>query len=136
MYSNINTIESDKIKSIRSTYPNYLASFFHYGTLEVLTEGDANLMGHNIIEFVDRPELTVESINSLLSGKVVLEERVHNKYLQNILAKFPELSGMERKAAIKRYLEEYEMQIKKEYQASLDPETRQDIEELYREYYK
>lgn len=136
MFSNINTIEADKIKNIRSSYPNFLASFFHFGTLEVLTEGDQNLMGHNIIEYVDQPEDTVENINALLSGKIVLEEHIHNKYLQNILTKFPNLTGEERKMAIKKYLTEYELQIKKEYQSSQDSEIRRDIEEIYTEYYK
>lgn len=136
LFSDINTIDSEKIKNIRSTYPNFIASFFHYGTIEVLTEGDQELLGHNQIEFVDQPERTVEDINALLSGKVVLEEHVHNQYLRNIIAKFPELSGPERKAAIRKYLGDYELQIKKEYQETSNPETKRDIEEIYAEYYK
>jgi hypothetical protein len=38
-------------------------------------------MGHNIMEFVDQPERTVENINSLFAGTVEIEERVHNAYL-------------------------------------------------------
>lgn len=72
----------------------------------------------------------------LLSGKIVLEEHVHNRYLQDIFAKFPDLTGEERKSAIKKYLSDYEQQIKKEYQDTLDPELRQDIADIYVEYYK
>ncbi len=136
MFSDINTIESDKIKNIRSTYPNFIASFFHFGTIEVLTEGDQDLLWHNKIEYVDQPERTVESINALLSGKIALEEHIHNLYLQNILGKFPDLTGWDRKAAIKTYLAEYEDQIKKEYQSTQDPDMKRDIEEIYTEYYK
>ncbi len=136
VFSDINTIESDKIKSIRSTYPNFIASFFHFGTVEVLTEWDEAMMWHNLIEYVDQPEQTVQNINTLLSGKVVLEEHVHNKYLQNIFAKFPDLTGEERKKAIKKYLSEYEQQIQKEYQESSDSELKKEITEIYEEYYK
>lgn len=136
VFSDINTIESDKIKSIRSTYPNFIASFFHFGTVEVLTEWDEAMMWHNMIEYVDRPEQTVQNINILLSGKIVLEEHIHNRYLQNIFAKFPELTGEERKKAIKTYLSEYEQQIRKEYQDTSDTELKKEIAEIYEEYYK
>jgi hypothetical protein len=66
VYSDINTLDADKIKNIKSSYPGFLASFFHYGTIEVLTEGD-ELMGHNVMQFVDRPERTVEQMNALLN---------------------------------------------------------------------
>lgn len=36
--SSIQTIESDKIKTVRSSYPSKLASFFDYGTVDILTE--------------------------------------------------------------------------------------------------
>jgi hypothetical protein len=38
MYANMDTIDADKIKNIRSSYPNFLASFFEFGTLDILTE--------------------------------------------------------------------------------------------------
>jgi len=136
MFSDINTIDADKIKNIRSMYPNFIASFFHFGTIEVLTEGDQELLWHNKIEFVDRPERTVENINAIISGKIALEEHIHNLYLQKILAKFSKLPAKDRKTAIKTYLTEYEEQIKKEYQNTQDPEIKRDIEEIYTEYYK
>jgi hypothetical protein len=36
--SSIQTIESDKIKTVRSSFPSKIASFFNYGTVDVLTE--------------------------------------------------------------------------------------------------
>jgi hypothetical protein len=135
MYSQINTLEAEKIKNIRSSYPNFLASFFHYGTLEVLTEGDETLMGHNIMEFVGEPERTVENLESLMSGKITIEERVHTTYLTKILDQFNGLDPLERRGAIGQYLKDYESQIKREYQATTDAETRREIEEVYQEYY-
>ena len=136
MYSNINTLEGEKIKNIRSSYPNFLASFFHYGTLEVLTEGDETLMGHNIMQYVGEPERTVESMNSVISGNAKIEERIHGVYLTSILEQFPNLAPHERKAAIAQYLRDYDAQIKRDYQATADAELRSEIEEIYRDYYK
>jgi hypothetical protein len=35
LYAEINTVEADKIKSIRSSYPNPLASLMHFGTVKI-----------------------------------------------------------------------------------------------------
>ena len=135
MYSNINTLEGEKIKNIRSSYPNFLASFFHYGTLEVLTEGDETLMGHNIMQYVGEPERTVESMNSVISGNAKIEERIHGAYLAHILEQFSNLTTSERKVAIAQYLRDYDAQIKRDYQATTDSELRGEIEGIYRDYY-
>ena len=138
VFSDINTIDSDKIKNIRSSYPNFIASFFDFGTIEVLTEGDQDLLGHNSIEYVSHPEEAVRNINTLLSGKAEIEEVIHNHYLKKILENFSddsELTPEERKSAIGKYLAEYEEQIKKDYQESGDPETKKEIEEIYKDYY-
>lgn len=82
-----------------------------------------------------RPEEAVSRINSLLSGKIEIEETIHNRYLRKVLEQFPELSPEDRKSAIKGYLRDYEQQIKKEYQESQDPEFKKEIEEVYRDYY-
>lgn len=36
--SSIQTIESDKIKTVKSSFPSKIASFFDYGTVDILTE--------------------------------------------------------------------------------------------------
>lgn len=144
IFSNINTIESDKIKTIRSSYPSFLSSFFHFGTIEVLTEGDQDLLGHNIIEYVSRPEEAVEEINNLLAGKsdTALSDTApkaetvrKNRFLENILKSFVGMSEEEQKLAIRNYLRDHEEAIKQEYEQSEDPATKEEIEELYKEYY-
>ncbi len=135
LYSDIQTLEADKIKTIKSSYPSFFASFFHYGTIEVLTEGDESNIGHTTTEFVDRPEETVVNINSLLSGRYTLTEQIHSAYLQKVLSGFPGLPPEERKAKIKEYLTTYESQIKKEYLESQDTEMKERVEQLYREHY-
>lgn len=38
MYAEVQTLDSEKIKTVKSSYPNFIASFFGYGNVEVLTE--------------------------------------------------------------------------------------------------
>lgn len=38
LLSTVQSIDSSKIKAVQSSYPNKLASFFHFGTVNVLTE--------------------------------------------------------------------------------------------------
>lgn len=64
--SNTQTIESDKIKTIRSNFPNKLASFFNFGTIDILTEGDTGSLGALSMYFVTNPVKVVSSIQMLL----------------------------------------------------------------------
>ncbi len=134
IYADINTLDAEKIKTIRSSIPHIIASLFHYGTIDILTEGD-EIMGHMQIDYIDDPEETVENINSILTGKHEVFERVHNYYLEKILGPMNNLDPETRKAAIRTYLKNYESQIKADYVNTQDPETRAEIEEIYKEYY-
>lgn len=65
--SSIQTIESDKIKTVRSSFPSKIASFFNYGTVDVLTEGDTQaMMGTMSMYYVTDPDEVVAGIQSLL----------------------------------------------------------------------
>lgn len=65
--SSIQTIESDKIKTVRSSFPSKIASFFNYGTVDVLTEGDTQaMMGTMSMYYVTNPDEIVAGIQSLL----------------------------------------------------------------------
>lgn len=65
--SSIQTIESDKIKTVRSSFPNKIASFFDYGTVDILTEWDSQAMlGTMSMYYVTDPDEVVASIQSLL----------------------------------------------------------------------
>lgn len=67
--SAVQTIESDKIKTVQSTFPNKIASFFNYGTIAILTEGDSQNMGTMNMYYVTDPDGVVSSIQSLLDEK-------------------------------------------------------------------
>lgn len=65
--SSIQTIESSKIKTVRSSFPNKISSFFNYGNVDVLTEGDnSSMMGTMSMYYVTDPDGVVANIQSLL----------------------------------------------------------------------
>jgi hypothetical protein len=68
--SAVQTIESDKIKTVQSSFPSKIASFFNFGTINVLTEGDTQaMMGTMSMYYVTNPDGVVASIQSLLDEK-------------------------------------------------------------------
>lgn len=70
LLSQIQTIESDKIKSIQAVYPNKVAALFNFGTIHVLTEGDdKSAMGTMSMYYVKSPEVTVEMMQKILTKK-------------------------------------------------------------------
>ena len=72
--SAVQTIESDKIKTVQSSFPSKIASFFNYGTIHVLTEGDTQaMMGTMSMYYVTNPDGVVANIQTLLDER--LEER-------------------------------------------------------------
>jgi hypothetical protein len=134
MYAEVQTLESDKIKTIKSSYPNFVASFFGYGNLEIMTEGDLSGLGTIVIEYVENPEETVENVNALLSGKFVPAENIHNAYLKRIISELGgEPKGAEFRDAVKKFLADYESQIRTDYEAG-DDATKDEIEKIYADF--
>ena len=68
--SSIQTIESDKIKTVRSAFPSKIASFFNYWTVDILTEWvNQGMMGTMSMYYVTNPDEVVANIQSLLDKK-------------------------------------------------------------------
>lgn len=87
------------------------------------------------MEFVDQPEKTVENINSLFLGTFDMRDIPENNYLSKILSKTPEAGNeSERKVIIQKYLENQDSMIQKDYRQG-DEKTKQEIQEIYKEYY-
>lgn len=86
--SAIQTIESDKIKTVKSSFPSKIASFFNYGTVDVLTEWDSEVMlGTMSMYFVTDPDGIVTNIQSLLD--IPESERKKAKKSTETLRKWP-----------------------------------------------
>lgn len=65
--SSVQSIESGKIKTVRSLFPNKIASFFNYGTIDILTEGDTtDMLGTMTMYYVTDPDGVVASIQTIL----------------------------------------------------------------------
>lgn len=65
--SSVQSIEWSKIKTVRSAFPSKIASFFDYGTVDVLTEWDTfAMMGVMSMYYVTDPDGVVSSIQTLL----------------------------------------------------------------------
>ena len=56
LLSVIQTIEWDKIKTVQSIFPSKIASFFNYGTIHILTEGDTAMIGTMSMFYVTNPD--------------------------------------------------------------------------------
>lgn len=66
LLSTVQTIDSDKIKTVQSIFPSKIASFFNYGTVNVLTEGDQAMIGTMSMFYVTNPDAIVAQIQSLI----------------------------------------------------------------------
>ncbi len=65
--SSTQTLESEKIKTVRSFFPSKLASFFNFGNIDILTEGDSQAMlGTLNMYYVTSPDEVTSSIQILL----------------------------------------------------------------------
>lgn len=90
--SDTQTLESDKIKTIKSTFPNKLSSFLNVGNIEILTEWDTSYSGYIgtiTMYFVKNPVQVVNSMQVLL-GEVrsippKLREQIRSNNIVNIV---------------------------------------------------
>ncbi len=87
------------------------------------------------MHYVDNPEDAVSNMNSLVSGRIEPLEKIHNVYLSKIISAYGiNRDGSDFRKKIREYLANYENQIRDDYLSAQDPETKREIEEIYREY--
>ncbi len=75
LLSVIQTIEWDKIKTVQSIFPSKLASFFNYGNIHILTEGDTAMIGTMNMYYVTNPDKAVALIQSFIDDASQLPEK-------------------------------------------------------------
>lgn len=67
MLSSSQAVEGEKVKTVTSKYPSWIASFFQYGTIEIMTEwGDLNQWVTSMY-YVPQPTETARLIQTMLS---------------------------------------------------------------------
>ncbi len=70
LLSTVQSIDSSKIKAVQSSYPNKLASFFHFGTVNVLTEWDNAMIGTMNMYYVTDPDGVVTRIQNMIDPEL------------------------------------------------------------------
>lgn len=74
MLSSVSTIESDKVKTVSAKYSGWIGSFFNYGTIEIMTEGDvSSTTGTLPMYYVTAPNETARLIQSMLNRELTEE---------------------------------------------------------------
>ncbi len=135
MYADVQTLDAEKIKTIRSRFPNFLASFFHYGITDILTEGDMNDIGVIRLPYVSYPEETVANMQRLLDRRTEMLDKVHNVYLQRIVSQYQiDRDADDFQERIRLFLRDYEEQIKRDYIETQDEQTKREIRDIYERY--
>lgn len=69
LLSVIQTIEWNKIKTVQSIFPSKIASFFNYGTIHILTEGDTAMIWTMNMYYVTNPDKAVAYIQSFIDDE-------------------------------------------------------------------
>lgn len=83
--SSTQTLESEKIKTVRSSFPSKLASFFNFGNIDILTEGDSlAMLGTLNMYYVTSPDAVVTSIQTLLDEQG-FDPKKHKSNLESSL---------------------------------------------------
>ena len=70
LLSTVQIIEWNQIKTIQSVFPSKIASFFNYGTINILTEWDTALIGTMSMHYVTDPDRIVTYIQILIDAKI------------------------------------------------------------------
>lgn len=133
-YKNIN---SNKIKTIHSSYDGVIGSFFNYGFITILTEGDIHNVGEITMSYIANPNHTVEEMKKVLYHKFWDIEKKVNVFLMKIAGQLwmPHIKSYEdiqphEKKRIQQYLHLHEKEIKKEFEEWTE-ETKNEIKELF-----
>lgn len=74
MLSSVNTVEGDKVKTVSARYSGWIGSFFNFGTVEIMTEGDnLSMTGTMPMYYVTAPNETGRLIQSMLNREITDE---------------------------------------------------------------
>ncbi len=74
MLSSVNTVEGDKVKTVSAKYSGWIGSFFNFGTVEIMTEGDSlSMTGTMPMHYVTAPNETGRLIQSMLNREATEE---------------------------------------------------------------
>lgn len=125
-------IDADKVKSVTGSIGSFLGSFFGYGNLSILTEGDA--LGVIDLQYIGNPEKTASRIDVLLSANQERIDEATLGFLDTVLAALgiqkQDIDSTQARNMIREYLKHFESEMKADFQSS-NPLRQKEIAEVY-----
>lgn len=132
VFGDTQSMNSDKIKTMNTKYPGFIASFLNYGNVIVLSEWDLHNNGEMLIDYVGDPVKSVKEMEKVLRNDLIAIEKEVNVLLKKLVHEIgiANISTPENKALLKKYVEENESQMKELF-SKADDETKKELRELY-----
>jgi len=132
MFWDTQSMNSDKIKTMNTKYPWFLASFLNYWNIIVLSEWDKQNHWEMIIDYVWDPVKSVKEMEKVLRNDLNMIEKEVNVLLKKLESEIwiHDISTPENKKLLKKYIEENEAKMKELF-AKADDETKNELRELY-----
>ncbi|MGE4444420.1 MAG: hypothetical protein AB7E37_05515 [Candidatus Altimarinota bacterium] len=125
-------MNANKIKTMNTKYPGILGSFFNYGDILILTEGDQKDYGEMKMDYVGSPIKTVKEIQKVLNNDLDAMEKDVNLLLKRFKSQIgvEDISSDENKEKLKIFLANNDKTIKEIFDNG-DDETKREVKELY-----
>lgn len=132
MFGDTQSMNSDKIKTMNTKYPWFLASFLNFWNIIVLSEWDLHNNGEMIIDYVWDPVKSVKEMEKVLRNDLITIEKEVNVLLKKLETEIwiKNISTPENKALLKKYVEDNEEKMKEIFNKA-DDETKNELRELY-----
>lgn len=131
MLSSSQTLQSEKIKTIKSTTWNFFMSFFNLWTIIVLTEGDSWAVWVMEMYYVSDPGQTVKNINTIINEEIEYTKNVYLKQILDIMdIWYKDWESSENLSKIKQFLIDNDDGIRHDYE-QWDLIKRKTITDMY-----
>lgn len=127
------SMNAEKIKTMNTVYPWYIASFFNYWNIIIFTEWDNETNNWQMaMSYIWHPNKAIKEIQTVLDNNLEQIEKDVNVLLKKLENEIwiPNASTPENKEKLRKYIKENEETLKKLYNKA-DEETRSEIKELY-----
>ncbi|MDD5770046.1 MAG: hypothetical protein PHE25_03695 [Candidatus Gracilibacteria bacterium] len=126
------SMNAEKIKTMNTKYSGLFGSFFNYGNIIILTEGDKESNGEMMMDYIGNPTKTVKEVQKVISNDIKAIENEVNILLRKLETHIgiTNISTPENKRLLKEYVLNNETKLHELYE-NADEETKREIKELY-----
>ncbi len=132
VFSDSQSMNADKIKTINSKHAGIFGSFINYGNVIILTEWDQDKNGQMAMDYVGSPLDTVNEIQRVLEKDYESMERNVNLLLQKFSNQIgiEDITTSENKERLREFIKNNDSTIQEIFKNG-DNETKQEVRELY-----